>query len=186
MCYAPAPGASVPTTGPIEIDVRLEMGDLFPAFSMIFFRRLGWVFIPALLISIFLLITRVLGFAQSSRVSIDPITLAIPFALCLLVFLVLPYLSARSALKSSKIIQGTVHYTFSENGIDSTAQGASGHNDWSTLQKVVETRHVLLIYPAKRIMFVVPKRCFADTASLDTIREHIRTYVTGETKLRQH
>jgi hypothetical protein len=66
----------------------------------------------------------------------------------------------------------------------STANGSFGHNAWSNLHKVVETKHVLLFYPAKGIMYVIPKRCFADTASLDTIRELTRRHVTGKGKLR--
>lgn len=172
------------TIGPVEVDVRLEMGDLFPFYFMNSFRRVGWIFVPFLLVSIFLLIASVLGSTRSNGVSFSPITLAAPFALCLLFFLVIPYLSARSTLKSSKIIQGSVHYTFSENGMDSTAPGAFGHNDWSNFHKVVETRHVLLIYPTKHIAWVVPKRCFADSAGLDAIRQLIRAHVTGKVKLR--
>lgn len=174
----------MPASGPVELDARLEMADLFPVFFMIFFRRLGWIFVPVLLASSFPLIVSALRLGQPSGVAVQPATFAIPIAISLFFLLVLPYLSARSTLRSSKIIQGTVHYSFSENGMDSTAQGASGHNDWSTLHKVVETRGVLLIYPAKRVMTVVPKRCFPDTQSLDAVRQFIRARVTGKVKLR--
>src|ERR1700685_4409272 len=104
------------------------MGDLFPAFSMIFFRRLGWIFVPVFLVSSFGLILSVLEQRQPPDAAANPVTIAIPIAFCLFFLFALPYFSARSALKSSKVIQGTVHYRFSENGMDSTAQGAYGHN----------------------------------------------------------
>jgi hypothetical protein len=177
-------GAVVPQSGLVEVDVRLEMSDLFPALSSISFRRFGWIFIPILLVPTFLLFAKLL--IPSNEIPMDPITLAIPFVCFLLFFLVLPYLSARSTLKTSKLLQGTVHYTFSENGIDTTAQGAFGHNDWSNLRKVIETKHVLLFYPSKGIFYVIPKRFFSCAANLDSMRELIRTHVTGKIKLRPH
>ena len=169
-------------TGPVEVDVRLDTGDLFSALASISFRRFGWIFVPVLLVSILLAILRLSS--SSNTVPLAPITMAVPFLCCIVFFVVIPYFSARSSLKSSRILQGSVHYAFSEAGIDVTGQGVSGHNDWSNLYKVVETKRALLFYPSKGIFYVIPKRNFADVANLDSMREIIRSRVIGKIKLR--
>ena len=167
----------------IEVEVRLNMGDLYRAYCRALLRKL-W-FLPAVILALFIVLQVLLIFSPGGTRDVERNARPLYYVLgafCFVIF-VSPYFSARSTLRNSKTLQGTIRYVFSENGMDVVAPGASGHNDWSTIHRVVETPRALMIYPSKSIMCLVPKRSFADYGSFATVRQLIRTHVSGKVSL---
>lgn len=140
------------TPGIVEIDVRLTPLDLYRATRAVVWRQVRWLTILALAI-------------VSLRVFLGGgVPLLIISALFLLFCFVVHsgflYMGARSTLRTSRVLGGTVHYSFEPTCLRSRGETFWSSQDWSTLYEVLETSKLLILRSSSAQKVVIPKRFF--------------------------
>jgi hypothetical protein len=144
---------SPPTQTPpatIEIDVQLQPIDLYRADRILVWRQIRWLVLAA---AIF-----VLAFALMVG-SIFLIVLAVAISLFFLaVHSGFAYMGARSMLRSSRVLRGTIHYSFEPSGLRTSGETFRSFQDWSNFHDVLETRHLFILRPSTSEKVVIPKR----------------------------
>ena len=140
------------TPGIVEIDVRLTPLDLYRATRAVVWRQVRWLTILALAI-------------VSLRVFLGGgVPLLIISALFLLFCFVVHsgflYMGARSTLRTSRVLGGTIHYSFEPTCLRSRGETFWSSQDWSTLYEVLETSKLLILRSSSAQKVVIPKRFF--------------------------
>jgi hypothetical protein len=140
------------TPGIVEIDVRLTPLDLYRATRAVVWRQVRWLTILALAI-------------VSLRVFLGGgVPLLIISALFLLFCFVVHsgflYMGARSTLRTSRVLGGTIHYSFEPTCLRSRGETFWSSQDWSTLYEVLETGKLLILRSSSAQKVVIPKRFF--------------------------
>jgi hypothetical protein len=140
------------TPGNVEIDVRLTPLDLYRATRAVVWRQVRWLTILALAI-------------VSLRVFLGGgVPLLIISALFLLFCFVVHsgflYMGARSTLRTSQVLGGTIHYSFEPTCLRSRGETFWSSQDWSTLYEVLETSKLLILRSSSAQKVVIPKRFF--------------------------
>jgi hypothetical protein len=170
----------------VEIDVLLELPDYLRANYWFLFRKIRFflviLFAAGILYPI-LYFSGIMG-EPSKNSSESNWGFLIPWGI-LLVLIASVYFSSKRSLASHKALHETIHYTFSENGIQSDAPSSSGHHKWETLQEAFETRHNFLLFLADRLMYVIPKRCFGDQEQMNVFKELLLERLKSKAKLKK-
>lgn len=132
----------------------------------------------------FMLFLPVFGAAGTIWAVVDPANGAVTissgltmFAIGIVLFLVLPYLQANSAMKAPNF-GAPVGLTVSGAGIEYAGAHSDARLDWTVTKGVAETKQTILINLKPAGFLIIPKRDFApaDTAAL---RNVLRKYAPG-------
>jgi hypothetical protein len=93
------------------------------------------------------------------------------------------YWRSRRAFRNSRVYRSGLSYVFTEKGISAKGPTFSAESDWSNVAGVRETQSLFILLPPTSAMTILPKRCFADAAALEALRELVRAHVSGKVKL---
>lgn len=154
---APAPADSAV----VEIDVQLATIDMYRAERATAWRQVRWMIVfvfPSLLF---------LSLLRGGPFVFIAVTLVSLFSFAVLSLLM--YLGARSILRTSRVLRGTIHYSFESRCLRSRGQTFWTVQDWSNLYEVLETRHLLILRSSSAQKVVIPKRYLLDGA-LEKVR----------------
>jgi hypothetical protein len=159
----------------VEVDVRITPEDMYRSVITVLAKKAPWY-------SAQLLLPIVLILALSPYAG--PTFLVLEGSIVMLVMAVLIYLSASKGVRTNKIYEEGVHYSFGDSGVDINGPTFFFHYDWSNFHTVMENSHAILLCPSKSQVSVIPKRCFASPSHLDSMRALIRSKFTGKVHLR--
>jgi hypothetical protein len=164
----------------IELEVQLELRDYLQANYWYLFNRMPFGLLLVLaIVMVPLTCCAVFLFPQYWPGLLTP--LVVPVG-TLVVFLSV-YFGARRSMKSNKALEQMVRYRFSPDGIDTVAPSSSGHVNWDLVFQAVETKHSFLVFIARSLMFVIPKRCFQDgEPQMEDFRQLLREQVAERAK----
>ena len=179
-------GADICKEKAIEIDVLLELQDYLRANCWFLFRKFKFFLVILLMVGVvypILYFTGSIGEPTKNPGESNWVFL-IPWGILLLV-LVSVYFNSKKALASHKALQETIHYTFSEEGIQSDAPSSSGYNKWETLREAFETKHNFLLFLADRLMYVIPKRCFQNDGQVREFKNLLSNHLASKAKLKK-
>lgn len=110
--------------------------------------------------------------AESVDVFLSPYLLgAVP---TLIVMIPLVSLIRASIIRRTSSISGRRRYTFSDQGIEIDFESAKSELQWPFYARIKETKSFFLLYVTGSFCNIVPKRCFADSAQLDSFRSLVR------------
>jgi hypothetical protein len=140
------------TPGIVEINARLTPLDLYRATRAVVWRQVRGLAILALAI-------------VSLRVYLGGglpllIVSALFLLFCFVVHSGFIYMGARSTLRTSRVLGGTIHYSFEPTGLRSRGETFWSSQDWSTLHEVLETSKLLILRSSSAQKIVIPKRFF--------------------------
>lgn len=99
-------------------------------------------------------------------------------AIPLLCVFVAPLYSARRLLKDKRIKAG-VRYEFSEAGIHTETSVSKSDLLWAAGVRVKELSSAFLVFTTSNSAYALPKRCFAGSHDVATLRELFRTHVAN-------
>ena len=105
----------------------------------------------------------------------------IPWAMFLFV-IAGTYFNAKKHLASNRSLSETIHYVFSEEGIDATAVSSSGRTAWQNVLEAHETGKNFLIFLSKNMMYIIPKRCFHSAGQLESFKRLLLTQLGAKAK----
>jgi len=165
----------------IELDILLEFRDYLRANYWFLFRKFRLLFL--------IIVIGCVGYPLlilTGRSSISPNDnywgFLIPVGL-LALLIVGTYFGAKRQMASNKALNERIHYTFSDNGIDTRALSSSGHTAWENLYVVHETKTNFLLFISKNMMYTIPKRCFNDANDINSFRHLLRSRLSSKAKL---
>lgn len=170
----------------IEIDVHLELRDYLRANYWFLFRKFKlFVFLLFFVGAIYPIIYLSGLLAESSETDKQSFWgFLIPWAI--LLFLVAgTYLGSKKSLSSNRSLHETIHYTFSLAGIQSDAQSSSGRQSWQNVREAFEPKSNFLVFLADRLMYVIPKRCFQDSAQMAAFKTLLSDQLGKNAKLKK-
>jgi hypothetical protein len=98
--------------------------------------------------------------------------------------LIATYLGSKRHFKSNKALQEQIHYSFSGNGINASAESSSGHTSWSNIREAFETRNNFLLFISNNQMYTIPKRFFKDEEHLGSFKQLLRSQLQSRAKLK--
>lgn len=164
----------------VEIDVLLEFRDYLRANYWFMFHRFK------LLLLILLMGAVVYPLLLVSRMASPSPTdnywgYLIPWGMVALLFGG-TYVSAKKHMASNKGLSERIHYVFSENGISAAASSSSGHTAWQNVYEAYETKTNFLIFLAKNMMYVIPKRCFDSFDQVASFKRLLRSQLNSKAK----
>jgi YcxB-like protein len=173
---ATAQDAFPPEVAAVEADVQLTAKDLYSAEMSMVWRATRPVVIASAAICAL----------ESLRRGSLPMLVAAALlgAFCLGAISGLVYMSARSTLRSSRVLGGGAHYSFDERGMRMRGPTFYGRLDWGNIYRAIETRRLILVCPSSAQKYILPKRCFSPE-ELRSLRELLRARVTGRMELRE-
>ena len=149
----------------IEIDVLLELRDYLRANYWFLFRKFKLLIFLLLFVGAIYPVSYLSGFLGKSPEQDNQSYWGFLIPWVILLFLVFgTYLGSRKSLASNRSLQEPIHYTFSVAGIQADAQSSSGRLSWQNVREAFETKNNFLLFLADRLMYVIPKRCFQDSA----------------------
>lgn len=93
-----------------------------------------------------------------------------PFLLGVL-FLSLPLLQAGLVWRGNPSVRGAIICWADEEGFSQQTANTDLRVKWPALVKSKETRNLFLIYPSKRMCYLIPKRAFSDESQVKEFRE---------------
>ena len=85
-------------------------------------------------------------------------------------------------MASNRALSERVHYVFSESGIEATAPSFSGRTAWQNVYKAYETKTNFLAFISKNMMYVIPKRCFANAEQVASFKSLLRSQLDAKAK----
>ena len=164
----------------VEIDVLLEFRDYLRANYWFIFRRfklfLGVFFFSGVVYPLLL----VSGIA-SPHASNSYWGSLLPLVVLVITFGAV-YFNAKKQMATNRILSERHHYVFSESGIEATAPSSSGRIAWQNVYAAHETKTNFLIFISKNLMYVIPKRCFADAEQVATFKSLLRSQLDAKAK----
>ena len=120
----------VPSTrGVVDVDVRLTPPDLYRTERTIVWGQVRWV---TILCAGIVLLRVLLGGGMPLLIVTTILAL-----FCFLVLSGLAYMGARSTLRTSRVLGGTIHYSFEPACLHSSGETFWSIQDWSTLHRVL-------------------------------------------------
>ncbi len=177
-------------TVPLEVNVNLTLRDIYQANVVIALgSRTPWGWVLYLLFQVswaslvfFALFSLFTGERAAWLALLwGPLffLLFMPFA-----WFVLPYIAARSLVRSKPDVCKTTRWLFFPDRIEARGPVSETTLQWSAFLRIRETNEQLLLYFQKQLANVLPKRCFRDDSDVDAFRKLVRASFTGETILR--
>ena len=164
----------------VEIDVLLEFRDYLRANYWFMFRRfklfLG-VFFFAGVVYPLLLLTGVWSLRETDSFWAN----LLPLVVLVITFGAI-YFNAKKQMATNRILSERHHYVFSESGIEATAPSSSGRVGWQNVYEAHETKTNFLIFISKNMMYVIPKRCFADAEQVASFKRLLRSQLDAKAK----
>jgi hypothetical protein len=100
------------------------------------------------------------------------------------VWFVLPYIAARSLVRSKPDVSKPVRWLFFPDRIETRGPVSETTLQWPAFLKIRETNEQFLLYFQKQFANVLPKRCFRHASNVDAFRKLVRASFTGKTILR--
>jgi hypothetical protein len=94
------------------------------------------------------------------------------------------YFNAKKQMASNKALSETIHYVFSQEGINATAASSSGSTAWHNVFEAHETGRNFLIFISKNMMYTIPKRCFHSTGQIEPFKTLLRAQLGAKAKWR--
>jgi hypothetical protein len=157
----PSEAQAPPTPGVVEIDVRLTPLDLYRAERTIVWRQ---VRLMVMLAAAFVSLRVLLGGGVPLLLIVAVLGL-----FCFAAHSGFLYMGARSTLRTSRVLGGTIHYSFETRCMRLSAETYWSIQDWSNLHEVLETRQLLILRSSSAQKVVIPKRCLR-AGDLEKIR----------------
>ena len=96
-------------------------------------------------------------------------------------FICLPRLQTRQAIKNGGRILDPVETTISAVGIESANSVATTNLSWGAFIRDVETKNLFLVYPSRQMLHIYPKRAFAPE-EIETFRGMLEEHLGAATK----
>ena len=100
-----------------------------------------------------------------------------PLSVLMLVWLVVPHISARRQVATRAALCEPATYSFDAEGFRIKGQSFSSTSAWSNITRVQETKSAILLYSGPQIAQVVPKRFFPTEADLTTWRSAVSAWI---------
>lgn len=94
------------------------------------------------------------------------------------------YRSAQRQFKTSDSVRQTIHYLFSNDGLEYSSAVTSGQCAWSGLYRVRETPEAFLFFTSNAAYGIFPKRCLKDEEQIQALRNIIRQHMGSKAKLK--
>jgi hypothetical protein len=164
----------------IEIDVLLEFRDYLRANYWFLLHRFKLLFVILFVGGVvypLLLVSRI----ATQNPTDHWWAFFIPWAM--LLFLIAgQYFNAKKHMASNKALSETIHYVFSQAGINATAASSSGSTAWQNVFEAHETGRNFLIFISKNMMYTIPKRCFHSTEQLESFKALLRAQLGAKAK----
>ena len=164
----------------IDIDVQLEFNDYLKANSWFLWRKFKWLIVLLLIAAVVYPLIVVVRYSSGVTVNYAW-AYFVPWAL-LLVLLVSSYSGAKQHMASNKALHEKIHYVFSESGMDTTAASFSGTMAWQNVFAAHETGSNFLIFIARNMMYIIPKRCFQSAEQIDAFKRLLRAELGNKAK----
>ncbi len=157
----------------LEIQGQLTTGDL-ARFQYFHILRRSWPILAAA-VAILILWVAVLLYDMAEEPKLygilaDTLPLIVLLLLWTLMVAVRPYIASLRQGKTQTYLRGTLTYQFSEEGLAVTGPNASWSLPWNTVQSIVETDNLFIVYHGPAAATIVPKRFFEDSEALDDVR----------------
>ena len=170
----------------ISIQTHLTRNDLYRFTVRMMLRKFWFLAVPIALISVLYLAAFLPQVSPDQKAKIIANLETFPYfaGVFLLVIFVVPYFSAKSQHKSSRFLQGSITYTFSEEGLGIQTSVSTSMSQWAAILRAEETKSFLMLYPNKVVGMLIPKRDIPEEATLGQLRKMIRENVKGKVKLR--
>jgi hypothetical protein len=86
-------------------------------------------------------------------------------------FISLPLLQAWLAWRSNPSLKDAICCWADEEGFGMQTTNSDTTIKWPALIKFRETRNLFLVYPSKRMFYLIPKRAFTDESQVKEFRE---------------
>jgi len=150
-----------PAPGLVEIDIQLTPFDMYRAERTVVWRQIRWIIMSGAAYALLLVLLR--G---------DIFLLTTVAVLSLFLFAAhsgFLFMAARSMLRTSRVLRGTIHYSFEPTCLRSRGETFWSMMAWSNLHDVLETRQLFIIRTSSAQKAVIPKR-FLLGGKLEKIR----------------
>lgn len=137
----------------MEFDIKLNFKDMY-RFNMyqMYSGFHGWSSV------ILAVIVFVIGGVTYGEVETKRTILYVVFGILFLIYPPLSlYFSAKRALASSAVLQGTLHYLVDEAGFTVSQNGESANLPWDAIYKMVATKSNVLVYSNRTNAYVIPR-----------------------------
>lgn len=93
-----------------------------------------------------------------------------PYALVILLWIVLPYWKAKRQFKVQPVLTEPATFTFDSGGYGTARASASSRVKWNVVLRVLETKSLMLVYHAPNMAMIIPKRSFEDQGQMSAWR----------------
>jgi len=164
----------------VEIDILLEFRDYLRANYWFIFRRFK-LFLVIFFFSGVVYPLLLLSGTASQRPTGSSWGYLLPLAVLVLLFGG-TYFNAKKQMASNRLLSERVRYVFSESGIEATAPSSSGRIAWQNVYEAHEAKTNFLIFISKNMMYVIPKRCFADAEQVASFKRLLRSQLDAKAK----
>jgi hypothetical protein len=166
----------------IEIEFDLAFGEAYRAVFRMALFLLRYLILAVVLAVLTLLICLLIYNSHSPRRS-DAETVYVwlyPYVIgavpTLIVLMPLVTLVRVWMIRRTPSVSGKRRYTFSDEGIKVEFDAATSELKWSFYTRIKETPTFFLLFVTGSFCNIIPKRCFADTAQLDSFRSLVRVH----------
>jgi len=168
----------------VELEVSYKVIDLYWVYFGMIYRRVLLLFVlvpPAVVLA--------QGFSTNDF-SFAPYLARFPWPqvwLLLLIFSLFgrPYLISKSLLRKDPFRFGGGHYRIDDESILVERSHSRFTVLWPSVQKATENSGTVILSLGAYTPIVLPKRSFAESAQLTTLRSLIRDHVQGKVRLRR-
>jgi len=158
--------------GSFEIHGTLTRADM-TRFSYFHTFRLIW---PVALLFVAVLPLNVLFFLQGGKFL--PLAQNLfPLSFLVLLWAVLPLISARRQFVTRPYLAEAVTYSFNAAGVQLTALSFSSSMNWAIFRAIRETKNAFLFYSASNIAHVVPKHFFSSEGEIAAWRAAVTAWM---------
>lgn len=168
----------------VEIEVQLNFGDIYKSLVRSHIRqykKLLWIWgVVAAILGLLLLLALVKYLHADHSVPVptadwlqtlqDSAPLSATFLFPILLVWVLPLMAA-SNLSKNKIVRAGYRYTLSNAGLHQETSVSKVDLQWKAVEDVYESPTALLLRISKVSAHIIPRRCFASEADVETVRK---------------
>jgi len=161
----------------LTIKVRMTADDLYRGFLILLLRKSHWY--AAQMVFAFLLF-----FALNPN-RLSPIAFIVVGFIFAFFFAAYMYWGSARAIRTNAAYRNELQFSFDESGLEGSGPTCINRHDWSNFQSVLEDSRMFLLCPSNSQILVVPKRCFANDAQIETLRQLLRSHFTGKLSLKR-
>ena len=161
----------------MQIEYRLSPKDYQEA-SQAHFKSQLWIYFVFWFFIMFGLLSLIIDFVSERQLDVFVITITIITLLVPPVLFLNPYFSnplknyfINLTWKNFPNLHNPITVESSEEIIKINIMNSESNIQWQVYLKVIETKKIFMLYQAKALFFIIPKRAFSSNEQVDEFRE---------------